>query len=979
MRSAAVATVVVLLSLVINPPVGSALERVTGAFGVGDFETVGLSPQGWSVKAPQPNRAVVTSTTAISGSKSLLAEDTSAVQAVLVARPRFSVSPGSTYHLQGYAYTVKGSQSLSLQFYDAAGAVVGRQTALTTGASMVWSRLELRSPAPAAARTASIQLASSVGALSQVYWDALTLISPVVPNGGFDAVPTATEAIPGWVSNTSGGATAFSTEFGPKAGSRRLQLSDVTTTGLASVTSSRVPVFAGVTHDLRAWVYPTSGSFTLTVRWYTSAKQLIGSKSVAVSKPPSRWTDVYTKVTAPYTASYATIAVSTSQAGLAAGGWDSMQLLPSQGIPIPTYTSHAHGEPLDSFSNSTTSGTTTISGRAKIFTIVSGEPGEFQLADIETGKVERRVPLVGMNVGWGLAKSQSGLIYAGGGGGHLFEIDPSTGIARDLGKPAGGASMIWDVEVNADGRVWVATYPDAHLASYDPSTGRSTDFGSVSPEHDYARSLALNGGYAYVGLGSTKPAIVRVSLSNPSLRVKIPLPVPVTSGRVSSIGSLGRFLAVQTPGGTTAGGATYAGERRLYDTRSGSWEVPANLGTQTPSTIAPGTNSFYYLSYQQLWAVDSSTGVKTSVSPTRIPMGRDRLIYSGPLGGAEGEWLISYQADGSTGVINLATFGERTFTVKFTPTKMKIKALDEGPGGSLYVGGFGGASLSVVEADTGSRQQYPFSTTTADAIGEVEGSLAKGRYQYIGTYNAGKIFRYDTTQPWIDGTNPAPVAVLGPTHHQDRPLAWATSGSRTFFGTVPEYGEIGGVLGILDGDTGAPRIVPEPVVDQSIVSLVASKNVVFGGTSRWGGIGATPTQLSAKVFAYDAATNRKLWESTPIAGAQAFGGLTFGPGGSLWAAAGTRLVELDPSTGKVLRNIMIYPEQPRDEVTHKNADLVYAGGLLYLAAGKIYAIDPYTLRVSTPVAGGLTGRQLAVVNQRIYYASGATLRSFSWD
>ncbi|MEO6512604.1 MAG: hypothetical protein ABIO16_16515, partial [Nocardioides sp.] len=381
---------------------GASLEPIAASYSVGDFETTGLAPKGWSVSATAPNRAVVTSTVAVSGSRGLLVEDTSNKAGVLVARPRFAIRGGFSYHVQGYAYTTKGLQSMSLIYYDASGAVLSRLSVPTTGATMVWSRVELHGTAPSAARYASIQLASTNATISQVYWDAISIISPVVSNGGFDIAPTSTATVPNWSVSVSGGASVEATSSSPRVGTRQLQMSDATSAGRASVNSMYVPVFSGVSHDLRAWIRPTSGSFMMTVRWYDRYKKLAGTSSLPVYRPINTWSNVFTKVTAPASAAWARIELSTSQTGTGTAGWDGVQLFPSGGVAIPTYTSDSLGEPLDSFSNSTTSGTTTIAGRAKLYTVVSGYPGEFQLIDVETGRVERRIPLEGMNVGWAL-------------------------------------------------------------------------------------------------------------------------------------------------------------------------------------------------------------------------------------------------------------------------------------------------------------------------------------------------------------------------------------------------------------------------------------------------------------------------------------------------------------------------------------------------------------------------------------------------
>jgi hypothetical protein len=259
----------------------------------------------------------------------------------------------------------------------------------------------------------------------------------------------------------------------------------------------------------------------------------------------------------------------------------------------------------------------------------------------------------------------------------------------------------------------------------------------------------------------------------------------------------------------------------------------------------------------------------------------------------------------------------------------------------------------------------------------VEGTINHGTIQYLGTYTAGQIFRYDTTRPWVDGTNPTMLTSLGASYQQDRPLAWATSGSRVFFGTIPRYGLLTGTLGIIDNDTSGVRVINKPVVDQSIVSLAADGDIVYAGTSRWGGLGATPTQPSAKVFAWNVATNKKLWESAPVAGAEAFGAVTIGPNGSLWAAHGSALVELDPLTGAVKRRVVLQDQPTSSGAVLRNADLAWVGGLFYLTAGgKVFTFDPYTLRVDVPVESGVTTPQMVVQPGRFFVPFDTTLREY---
>ena len=618
-----------------------------------------------------------------------------------------------------------------------------------------------------------------------------------------------------------------------------------------------------------------------------------------------------------------------------------------------------------------------VGGKAKLLGVVSGSPAELQVVDIESNTVERRLALGGVEAAWAMTVSDDAA-YVGGNDGHLWRWSLGASTITDLGRATSQATTLFDLEVGPDGRIWGVSYPKSELWNFNPGTGSFTSLGAVSTTNDYARSLAVNGSYAWVGVGSTNPNIVRVSLSDPASKTTIAMPQPVTSGNIAELDLLGRYLSVKTPSGTSPSGVAVTAERRLYDTKAGTWAVDFNYSVQRPTPL-DSDGYFYYLQYKQLRAIDSTTGATTTLGGISIGAGRDRTLLQTTLDGTAGEWLLAYDPSGTVAAVNTDTLEELSFRVDFAPTKLKIKSLAFG-GGRLLVGGFGGSSLALLDPDLSQRSQYPLVPYGPAVIGEVEGSVEHGKYQYIGTYTEGRIFRYDTTQPWVDGTNPALVTTLGPTHRQDRPLAWATSGTRTFFGTIPKYGVLGGVLGIFDGDSGTPRIVSEPVTDQSVVSLAAAGDVVYGGTSRWGGLGATPTQPSAKVFAYNASTGRLLWQVAPAVGTEAYGAVVMGPAGTLWAAGGTTLVELDPATGKTLRTVMLQSQGAQTTPVFRNTALATSNGLLYLvAAGRAYAFDPATLRVSVLVTSGITPPQLVVRGKQLFVPMGESLQEVTID
>lgn len=978
-RRVAVLTAIGALLVVLVPPVSptSALQAVTSSATWGDFESsTSATPAGWTVSAATPNRAYVSTGTAFTGIRAMHLVDSSSTASATALRKGFGVVAGAEYHVQAYTFTWSGTQNLGLRFYDVLGRQLGRTVTPTTGAVSVWSRVEVRAVAPAGATSAAIEVSSYSTNISKVTWDTMSLIRPDVTNSSFETVGLI-GTIPGWTVSAGSGTSAYLSTGATRSGRRSVRLVDGSTTGLVRTTSAASPVFPGVTHDLRAWIRPSGGSHTVTVRWLRADRTVSATKRIDVSKARDTWSLVATQLVAPTNAHWATIELSSGAAATGSAYWDVLDLRPTRGAPIRTFAPTAAVQPVDSFTNTMVVEATTIAGRAKVFTVVNGSPAEFQLADVETGTVETRLPLGTSTVGWALTTTPDGSIYLGGNDGHLQRWRPGDTTLTDLGRVTPTTTFVWDVETAPDGRIWGVSYPASELWVLDPATDRITNVGRLSSRHEYARSLAVDSRYAWVGLGSTDPTIMRVSLADPSQRVVVPLPTSVTSGNIVELDSLGRYLQVRLPAGTTAMGLSMSSERRLYDTVTGSWDVTANYSAQKPSSLG-SWGSFYYFRYNRLWAVSGSTGAMTEVGPVSSSPGRDRLALRTTIGGRTSNYVLAYDTLGELATIDLADRSEATYPINFVPTKMRIKSIGTGAGSTLWVGGYGGSSLSVLDAGTLTGEQYPKVPFGTGVIGEVEGTITHGTTQYLGTYTDAQIFRYDTTQPWVDGTNPRLVTALGPTHQQDRPLAWATAGARTFFGTIPRYGLLGGALGIFSSDTSAPTVVAAPVKDQSIVSLAASGSVVYGGTSRWGGLGATPTQPSAKVFAFDAATGRKLWEVAPVAGADAFGAVAFGPNGSLWAAYGPALVELDPRTGATIRHVVLYPPPDANKPVLRNADLEWADGVFYVAAmSRVYTFDPATLRVSNPVTSGVSTPQIAVLPGQLLVPMDTVLRSYT--
>ncbi len=655
--------------------------------------------------------------------------------------------PRRTYYVAAYAYQTGGSQLMRINWYDANARLIDRSQRATSGATMVWQRVSIDAVAPEGARYGELQITSSAAGRGTVWWDAVTLLTPFVTNSGAEATPTSDEPVPGWTMTTSGGAKASRSTTQARLGKWSLELDDATTTGAARATSDLVPVQPSVTHTVRAWVFPVRGTSSLAVTWHDADKRPLTSETVSGSKPSGQWGLIATKLVAPTSAHYVTVRPQTSVAGTAHSYWDAFSVLPTPGAPIPAFTTTSLGTPVDGEAQTKTSDIVVVGGRPKLATIVSATPAQLQLLDIQTNRVETTIDLPGMSAGQAITAGQDGKIYLGGNSGALYRFTPGASAVENLGPVTANARNIFDLDVAPDGTIYGGSYPKAELWRVDPRTrqclaGVGPVRRRVRTQRDGRRQARLRRS------GLHEPRDRPRRRGGPVQQAQHPPADARDERQHHRAGPEGWIPRRQDPSGTQADGSSYTSERRLYDISRRSWSVPAAVTGQSPSPV-DSKGRFYYLSYKQLWAVDAWTGVKTSQDATTMPVGRDRDIARATFGGTAGEWLTSYDTTaGRLHAIELDTFKEVSYPIAFSSAPMQIKSLDEGVGGTAYVGGFGGPSLSIVDPADGSKTQYPKTSYLSGSavIGEVEGSVASGHHQYLGTYTDGRIFRHDPTQ-----------------------------------------------------------------------------------------------------------------------------------------------------------------------------------------------------------------------------------------
>jgi hypothetical protein len=208
---------------------------------------------------------------------------------------------------------------------------------------------------------------------------------------------------------------------------------------------------------------------------------------------------------------------------------------------------------------------------------------------------------------------------------------------------------------------------------------------------------------------------------------------------------------------------------------------------------------------------------------------------------------------------------------------------------------------------------------------------------------------YYTTKPWdTKQDNPRQFGDLGKEHNQSRPMAMCgvEELGKVFIGTIPEYGQLGGVLAICDPKTDKIDVYHHVVPKQSITSLAYVGNVIVGGTSIWGGLGQQPEEKEAKLFLWDPAKNEKVFETTPVSGAALISGLFKGPDGIAWGMAGGTLFVFDVRARKVVFTKELFPKNSGSNWRDAFFAITPSGRIYGTANNSLFEVDPKTKEIT---------------------------------
>ncbi|UVI30644.1 carbohydrate binding domain-containing protein [Paenibacillus spongiae] len=590
---------------------------------------------------------------------------------------------------------------------------------------------------------------------------------------------------------------------------------------------------------------------------------------------------------------------------------------------------------------------TTVTGSAS-----AGDYATFSVLDLDNEVRLRTYKLEGASNAWSHTKTPDGRVFIGGSN-KMFVYSPVTKQVTDLGVPIAGSSSIWSLTSDEQGNVYGGIYSESvkgRILRIDAQTLEITDLlnGPVDAQEAYIRSIVYHDGYLYAGTGSSNGRVWKISTTEPQQdQTRLELPgTPSDDIYAGKYNAMGFVYALNIHEHYLF--AFYNGPSimQVYDLDTGRW-IDASFSNIRGVEAATGyKDGKVYTSKKDkmMWEIDLAAMTEKPVMP-----------FDGNI--RHSEWLqLPNQPDFPRGAMASISFNakvtlsdpglqlQRSMKLLVDGQGINLQALETGPDGKLYMSTYLNSEGAQYDPATGKFTIFP--------LGQAEGIGHVGDKVYFGLYPKADIAVYDTTAPLSTTKEPASLFHIG--EEQDRPFIVTEGDGKLLLGTIPGYSQTGGALTIYDPAateaSGQPQfeVFRHIVQDQSITGLLYHNGLIFGSTSISGGLGEAPAGARAKLFVWDMAAKKKLYEWEPtiegISSLQMISGLTLGPDGLIWAAANGVVFAFNPETREVVKSRNIHPDVTLYGKWRPVHQRFSSDGLLYSdAAGKLVVIDPETM------------------------------------
>lgn len=489
---------------------------------------------------------------------------------------------------------------------------------------------------------------------------------------------------------------------------------------------------------------------------------------------------------------------------------------------------------------------------------------------------------------------------------HFLKLDPQAETMVDLGRPSPTEEYIWAAAFGADKKLYGATFPQARLVRYDPAAGKLEDLGRMDPTEMYAHFVAgSDDGFMYVGIGTSKANIAAYEIATGTHREILP-------------------PAFQT-----------AGQARVYRGRDG--QIYGALG-----------DIYFRL---KGW---TATRIKPDEAAPRQPAD---VLSDGRTISVSGHEVT---------ITNPGTHEVTRHNYDYAGNLLNVFRIGFGPDGRLY--GSSVLPMNLLHLDEENGRLLDLGELGG---GEVYSFLSFHDRLLAATYSGfAPLMRFDAAKPFAQDKaekNPGLVS-FEKSDSSWRPEAMICGpDGKVYVGAVSGYGKLGGPLAAWDVAANLVEQYPDVVTNQSVVTLAVWNKLLVGGTTVVGGGGSHPTETEARLFLWDPATRKKVFETTPVAGAGTINDLITASNGLVYGFADHTMFVFDPATRRVKHRV----KAPFTEGVYNAVAVGPDGRIWGLASSGIFVIDTETDGVTIiakppkPITGGF-----AVSGRTIYFVCG---------
>ncbi|MFW6599320.1 hypothetical protein ACQBAU_12205 [Propionibacteriaceae bacterium Y2011] len=527
-------------------------------------------------------------------------------------------------------------------------------------------------------------------------------------------------------------------------------------------------------------------------------------------------------------------------------------------------------------------------GGGLVYVTTSGHPPTFTVLDAETNEVVYQQTMPGDEfVSSNVIDTKAGLTYFSFRSNRTTQIwvyDVATNTVEEVVQACRdceiGEPVFRIFEVADDGTLYMASYPNASVYSYNPETKAVRNYGPAFTDGEYLWGLTMVGDQVFVGSGNG-PGLGRLFQLDPvsgeytQVQFAEGAQTPRVIGELQSVGSV---VVVPMKGD--------ANPIHLYDSNTGEWVCP---GLQAPGFPQP-TDAFdedpidgqlYFRSVDKIWRLDVAACSYTEVFDLAANGLDDRVwsgvkaIPTGPVDDPDLWRLITFATDGESLVINPADGTYELRESNVLPSPVSTHTVGIGPDGNLYVGAFlSPYVMGRLDPDTNE-------LTVLTGPEQSDSTTTVGDHVVVTSYPGAVVHSGKVEEPWDWGTNPRKI-FDGVAEEQDRIFEVVDADGLAVLGSIPKYGLLSGAITVLDPATGDSQIYRGIIGDLSVGALAYRGGVVYVGTTVHGGAGSKPDPAAEGMIAtFDMRTRTITHSTVAVPGSNTVGGLAFGRG-ELW-------------------------------------------------------------------------------------------------